>query len=211
MSYAEDELIPISALQHFSFCPRQCALIHVERIWHENMLTAQGRVMHEKAHSGESETRGDIRIARGVALRSLEFGISGVADVVEFHRQSDGSALPFPVEYKLGKPKEGNCDRVQLCAQAVCLEAMLNIPVPCGALFYGRNRRREPVDFTEDLRSETAELCRLVHELIAACLTPAPIYNKRCLSCSLYDLCMPKKMSIGATAYIKRHMKEAVE
>ena len=211
MSYAEDELVPISALQHFSFCPRVCALIHIERIWQENLLTAQGRAMHEKAHSGESETRGNVRISRSVALRSLELGVSGVADVVEFHRQPDGSSVPFPVEYKLGKPKEGNCDRVQLCAQAVCLEFMLKIPVPCGALFYGRNRRREAVDFTLELRCETAELCRQVHALIAACITPAPVYNKRCRSCSLFDICMPKKISVGAAAYIKRCVKESIE
>lgn len=211
MSYAEDELIAISALQHLSFCPRQCALIHVERIWRENMLTAQGRVMHEKAHSGLSETRGDVRISRSVALRSLELGITGVADVVEFHRQPDGSSIPFPVEYKLGQPKVGNCDRVQLCAQAICLESMLDVAIPCGALFYGRNHRREQVAFTPELRAETAEMCSQVHALIAAGVTPAPVYSKRCKSCSLFDICMPKKILVGARAYIKRHIKESVE
>jgi len=211
MIYNDADFIVISALQHFSFCPRQCALIHVEQVWQENRLTAQGRVMHEKAHSGECETRGDIRISRGVALRSLELGLTGVADVVEFHRQPDGTSIPFPVEYKLGQPKENNCDRVQLCAQAVCLEAMLATCVPEGALFYGRNRRREAVDFNSALRAETALLCQQVHSLIETAVTPPPVYSKKCLSCSLLDICLPNKISINAGAYINRCMKEAAE
>jgi CRISPR-associated exonuclease Cas4 len=183
-------------------------LIHIERVWQENMLTAEGRAMHEKAHSGDSETRGDVHIARGLALRSLELGITGVADVVEFHRQPDGSSVPFPVEYKHGKPKEGNCDRVQLCAQALCLESMLKVAVPEGALFYGRSRRREPVALTDALRIETAELCRKVHQLLNSCVTPAPVYSPRCRSCSLYDICMPKKVFISAERYIERFLKK---
>lgn len=208
MNYADSDFIAISALQHYSFCPRQCALIHVEQVWQENMLTAEGRAMHDKAHSGESETRGDVRIARGVALRSAELGITGVADVVEFHKQLDDSVVPFPVEYKHGKPKEGNCDRIQLCAQAVCLESMLDVEVPCGALFYGRNRRREPVDFSVELRCETAELSRKVHQLINSCETPAPEYSQRCRSCSLFDLCMPRKVCVSADAYIERSLNK---
>jgi CRISPR-associated exonuclease Cas4 len=211
MSYSENDLVPISSLQHFSFCPRQCALIHVEQLWHENMLTAEGRVMHDNAHSGDEECRGNVRISRGIALRSLELGITGVADVVEFHKMPDGTVRPFPVEYKHGKPKEGNCDRVQLCAQAICLEAMLNTQVPSGALFYGRTRRREDVAFTDDLRRETAELCRAVHALIESAQTPAPAYSKRCRSCSLYDLCMPKKICAKAGFYIDRCLKENEE
>ena len=209
--YSDCELIPISALQHYSFCPRQCALIHVEQVWVENRLTAEGRAMHEKAHSADCETRGDVRISRGIALRSLKIGVTGVADVVEFHRQPDKTTIPFPVEYKLGKPKEGNCDRVQLCAQAMCLEEMLAVDVPKGALFYGRNRRREPVCFTDALRNESAELCKSVHSLILACETPAPVYTPRCRSCSLFDLCMPKKIAIKAESYIKRYMEDVEE
>ena len=208
MSCPENELIPISALQHFSFCPRQCALIHIERVWQENMLTAEGRAMHEKTHSGETETRGNVRISRGLALRSLELGVTGVSDVVEFHRQKNNTTVPFPVEYKHGKPKEGNCDRVQLCAQAMCLESMLKKDVPEGALFYGRSRRREAVTFTDDLRAETKELCRKVHQLVSSCKTPPPVYSSRCRSCSLYDICMPKKVAISAEKYIDRFLKK---
>jgi len=211
MSYIDTDLVLISALQHYSFCPRQCALIHVERVWQENMLTAEGRVLHEKAHSGDCETRGNIRISRGIALRSLEIGVTGVADVVEFHRQPDGTVIPFPVEYKLGKPKEGNCDRVQLCAQAICLEEMLSVEVPAGALFYGRNRRREPVEIGEQLRQETAALCREVHNLIIAGKTPPPEYSKKCRSCSLFDICMPNKINLKVGAYIKKYMGEPDE
>lgn len=211
MSYSEDDFIPISALQHFSFCPRQCALIHVERAWQENVLTAEGRVLHEKAHSGECETRGDIRISRGIALRSLELGLTGVADVVEFHRRPDGSSTPFPVEYKRGLPKAGNCDRVQLCAQAICLESMLAVAVPEGALFYGIDRRREPIAFTPELRAETVALCIAVHNLLQTCVTPPPEYSTKCRSCSLLDLCMPKKIRVNAKVYINRFLKEESE
>lgn len=211
MSYSENDLFPISALQHYSFCPRQCALIHVERVWQENIFTAEGHALHDKAHSGENETRGNIRIARGIALRSLELGVTGVADVVEFHTLEDDSVQPFPVEYKHGKPKEGNCDRIQLCAQAICLEAMLNVHVPKGALFYGRSRRREQVDFTEALRAETTMLCSKVHALMESCETPAPVYSQRCRSCSLFDICMPKKISVKADAYIDRFLEESEE
>jgi CRISPR-associated exonuclease Cas4 len=208
MSYDESSLIALSALQHYSFCPRQCALIHVEQLWHENRLTAEGRAMHEKAHSGDSETRGNVRIARSIALRSLELGITGVADVVEFHTLSDGSIRVFPVEYKHGKPKDGNCDRVQLCAQAMCLEEMLSNQILCGALFYGRTRRREEVEFSDELRTETVDLCRKVHALIDSSITPPPVYSPRCRSCSLYDLCMPKKIVLKANNYIDRNLQE---
>ena len=211
MTYPENNFIPISALQHYSFCPRQCALIHVEQIWHENMLTAEGRAMHEKAHSGESETRGDVRIARSIALRSFELGITGVADVVEFHTLSDGVILAFPVEYKRGKPKDGNCDRVQLCAQAMCLEEMLNTQISRGALFYGKTRRREEVEFSDELRTETVDLCRKVHALIDSSITPSPVYSPRCRSCSLYDLCMPKKIVLKVKNYIDRNLQENEE
>ena len=142
MSYSEDDLIMISALQHFAFCPRQCALIHIEQVWTESGLTAEGRIMHEKVHEEQRESRGAVRIECGIPLRSLRLGLIGKADVVEFHRIGKGVWQPFPVEYKRGKPKPDHCDKVQLCAQAMCLEEMLSVPVPEGALFYGRTRRR---------------------------------------------------------------------
>lgn len=141
---AEDALIPLSALQHHLFCPRQCALIHVEGLWAEDAATAEGRILHERADSGQRETRPNVRIARGLALRSLTLGVAGRADVVEFHGRPP---RPFPVEYKRGKPKAHRADEVQLCAQAICLEEMCNVDVPEGALFYGVTRRRLPVTF----------------------------------------------------------------
>ena len=149
--YTEDELIQLSALQHLVFCERQCALIHIEQLWSENLFTAEGRIVHEKVDTANRESRGNIRIEYGVPMRSLRLGLIGKADVVEFHRNGD-KWTPFPVEYKRGKPKGGNCDKVQLCAQALCLEEMLNVEIPEGSLFYGQTRRREDVTFDEKLR-----------------------------------------------------------
>lgn len=148
--------------------------------------------MHERVHDEGGESRGNIRIERGVALRTLRLGLIGKADVVEFHRQADGSWLPFPVEYKRGKPKVDDCDKIQLCAQAICLEEMLGVKIPAGALFYGQTRHRLDVVFNEDLRRETEETARQAHELIASGRTPPPIYEKRCNSCSIMSECLPK-------------------
>ncbi|VAW34145.1 CRISPR-associated RecB family exonuclease Cas4 [hydrothermal vent metagenome] len=152
--YDEDDLLPLSALQHILFCERQCALIHIEQLWVENMFTAQGRIMHERVDRSGGESRGDIRIEFALPLRSLRLGLIGKADAVEFHRQSEGNPawLPFPVEHKRGRPKKDNCDKVQLCAQALCLEETLSLTIPQGALFYGKNRRRQLVEFDEVLR-----------------------------------------------------------
>jgi CRISPR-associated exonuclease Cas4 len=190
--YKEDELLPLSSLQHMVFCPRQCALMFIEQIWDENRFTAEGRIFHERVHELGQETRGDVRISRGVFIRSLRLGIVGIADVVEFHRWPDTTWLPFPVEYKRGKPKADNCDRVQLCAQAICLEEMLSVAIPEGALFYGQTRHRLDVVFDEALRRETEETARLAHELVASGRTPPPVYEKRCESCSLLADCLPK-------------------
>ena len=190
--YAIDDLLMISALQHYAFCPRQCALIHIEQIWTESGRTAEGRIMHERVHDESRESRGDVRIDYGVSLRSLRLGLIGKADVVEFHRQPDGSWLPFPVEYKRGKPKADDCDLVQLCAQAICLEEMLSIAIPEGALFYGQTRHRLDVIFDEALRRETEETAKRAHNLIASDRTPPPVYEKRCESCSLMAECLPK-------------------
>ncbi len=205
-----DDLIQLSALQHYAFCPRQCALIYVEQVWTENRLTAEGRIMHERVHEEGSETRGDVRIERGVSLRSLEMGLSGKADVVEYHRQDDGTWRAFPVEYKHGKPKPDDSDRIQLCAQAICLEEMLNVTIPSGALFYGKTRRRLDVEFDESLRQETMETAWATHVLIKAGKTPKPEYAKRCESCSLMNECMPKTIQKNRTveSYIKRMLDE---
>ena len=190
--YSPEDLIQLSALQHMVFCERQCALIHIEQTWTESGRTAEGRIMHERVHDESHESRGDVRIDYGVSLRSLRLGLIGKADVVEFHRRPDGSWRPFPVEYKRGKPKADDCDKVQLCAQAICLEEMLSVAIPEGALFYGQTRHRLDVAFDETLRRETEETARQTHALIATGRTPPPVYEKRCESCSLMADCLPK-------------------
>lgn len=192
--FTEDDLLPLSALQHLLFCERQCALIHIEGQWADNRLTVEGRHLHDHVHAGAGQTRAGVRTARALPVRSLRLGLSGVADVVEFHpggAPSEPHVRPVPIEYKRGKSKRDNCDRVQLCAQAMCLEEMLRCEVPCGALFYGRTRRREDVRFTRDLRDETERAARRLHELVAAGQTPAVPKQPKCRNCSLNDICLP--------------------
>jgi CRISPR-associated exonuclease Cas4 len=192
---SENALIPLSALQHYLFCPRQCALIHVEQLWAEDGATAEGRLLHEKADAGGPERRPGIRIVRGVALRSFALGVVGRADVVEFHGAARGfMGQPFPVEYKRGKPKQHRADEVQLCAQAMCLEEMLGIAVPEGALFYGVTRRRFPIAFDDALRELTAEISAAAREMISALTTPAPVCTPACRRCSLESLCQPTRL-----------------
>jgi CRISPR-associated exonuclease Cas4 len=213
--YSEDELIPISALQHWVFCPRQCALIHVEQLWTENAFTAQGRGLHEKVHEAQAECRAGVHIVRGLRLRSLALGLVGQADVVEFHPEADGAAVPglegcyrcFPVEYKRGKPKVDVCDEVQLCAQAMCLEEMLGTSITVGALFYGRPRRRQEVEFTETLRQQTREAAGQLHELFRTHRTPTAAYSKKCENCSLLGLCLPK--ITGVRKNIRHYLSQA--
>jgi len=214
--YTQDDLLPLSALQHLMFCERQCALIHIEQLWNENRLTAEGRIMHERVHEADRESRGDVRIEYGMPLRSLRLGLIAKADVVEFHRPSErmpagaeGRWQPFPVEYKRGKPKADNCDKVQLCAQALCLEEMLKVDIPCGALFYGRRRHREDVDFDLALRQETEGAAKRVHDLISAGQTPPPSYSPKCKSCSLFDTCLPKTFEKGRS--VKQYLSRVVQ
>jgi CRISPR-associated exonuclease Cas4 len=188
------------------YCSRQCALIHIEQIWTENLFTAEGRIMHDKADSNKFEARGNVRIDYSVPMRSLRLGLIGKADVVEFHWMENKSWMPFPVEYKRGKPKMDDCDRVQLCAQAICLEEMLNVEIPQGALFYGRTRRREEVGFDEELRLKTEDAAKQAHDLIESGVTPKPEYGKKCKKCSLLDLCMPK-MSKKVSNYLLKAME----
>jgi CRISPR-associated exonuclease Cas4 len=187
----EDALIPLSALQHHLFCPRQCALIHVEGLWAEDVATAEGRILHERADSGQRETRPGVRIARSLAIRSLTLGVAGRADVVEFHGRPP---RPFPVEYKRGKPKSHRADEVQLCAQAICLEEMCGGDVPEGALFYGVTRRRLLVTFDAELRALTTCVAEEARANIAALRTPSPVRIPACARCSLLDLCQPDRL-----------------
>ncbi|RLC01151.1 MAG: CRISPR-associated protein Cas4 [Deltaproteobacteria bacterium] len=196
--YTEDQLLPLSGLQHIHFCERQCALIHVEQVWLENRFTAEGRIMHDRVDSGKSELRRDVRITFAVSMRSLCLGLIGKADVVEFHRETspEGKDIwrPFPVEYKRGRPKKDNCDKIQLCAQALCLEEMLGNPIDAGAMFYGKTRRRQDVNFDDNLRAETEQMAKNFHALFNARATPKPVFDKRCPNCSFLSYCLPEKL-----------------
>jgi CRISPR-associated exonuclease Cas4 len=219
--FTEDELQSISALQHLAFCERQWGLIHIEGLWDENRLTVEGRHLHRRADEGEAEVRGDVRIVRGLRLRSLRLGLSGKADVVEFHRIADaqlgpsgmrldgvpGLWQPVPVEYKRGRPKKDHCDKVQLCAQALCIEEMTAVEVPRGFLYYGVPRRRFDVVFDKTLRKQTEVLCVRLHELSKELRTPPAKYGKRCKNCSLESSCMPK--TVGRKKKVERYLMAA--
>ena len=203
--FGEDDLVPISTLQHMLYCPRQCALIHLERQWSENRFTAEGRVLHERVDAGGGESRRGVSIQRGVPLRSLRLGVFGVADAVEMH----DNRRPFPIEYKRGGPKTHRADEVQLCAQAICLEEMLDVEVIEGALFYGRSRRRKRVIFDNELRALTERTANGVRRMFANGRTPPPEYAPRkCDACSLKDTCSPKTMDRSPT--VERWLAGAV-
>ncbi len=210
MTYPEDDLLPLSALQHYMFCPRQCALIHVEQIWEESRLTAEGRILHDRVDAGGGEKRRDVRRAFGLPIRCLRLGLVGKADVVEFRRQADGRWQPYPVEHKRGRRKEEDWDRVQLCAQALCLEEMLGVSVPEGALFYGKEQRREVVAITEALRRETEEVAAAVHRMLAEGCTPPPEYAPKCDSCSLVQTCLPRGVG-GRGNRVARYLVKVLE
>lgn len=191
----EDDLIALSALQHYLYCPRQCALIHVEQAWSENRFTAEGRVLHEATSEIVTEKRRGVRVVAAMPLVSRRLGVAGVADLVELHNGPDGCWRPFPVEYKRGKPKAHRADEVQLCAQAMTLEEMFNTTLDEGALFYGETRRRMPVAFDTALRQLTLDVASTTRSLIASGRTPPPSYAKRkCSNCSLVELCQPRRI-----------------
>lgn len=201
--YTDDELIPLSAIQHFLYCERQCALIHQEQTWIDNRLTVEGARMHRRADSGKDETRENLVVLRGLPVRSATLGLSGRADVVEFRRIRRGSGValegcrgrwtPRPVEYKRGRPKRHRADEVQLCAQALCLEEMFEVRVSRGDLFYGARRRRNEVIFDDELRRTTKDAAGRLHALLIQAVPPPPEYEPRkCDPCSLISACLPK-------------------
>jgi len=199
------DALAISALQHLLYCERQCALIHVEQVWAENQFTAEGQLLHTKAHDGPDETRAGVRITRGLRVVSEKLGLSGQCDVVEF--LADGTVLP--IEYKRGKPKAHQADEVQLCAQGLCLEEMLGIHIPEGRLFYGKTRRRTDVRFDSQLRNLTLDTIQRTRSLIESGRTPVAEYQADlCDNCSLLGLCLPKTMRFktGADAWFQRQL-----
>lgn len=229
MAFTDDDLLPISALQHLLFCERQCALIHIERLWVENRYTAEGQSLNRRAHDGKSQTRDGVRITRGLSLASYRFGLIGQADVVEFRppanlslheqnrslasllRQTTATGLTgwsvTPIEYKRGKPKQNDCDRVQLCAQALCLEEMLQVEVPVGLLFYGLRRQRYEVGFDGDLRRTTIAAADRLHQLIRSGRTPTAVRERKCDTCSLLPVCLPDALTgVSARNHFERQL-----
>lgn len=200
MSWKEEEYLMLSGLQHFAFCRRQWALIHIEQQWAENLLTIEGSQLHERAHtSGLKEVRGDVITIRGMRVSSSSLGVSGQCDVLEYHLAELGICLegqkglwqPYPIEYKRGKPKAHDADRLQLCCQAMCLEDMLCCDIPEGALFYGETRRREVVSFSDSLRKKVEVCLKEMHELFHKGYTPRVRMEKKCQVCSLKEICLP--------------------
>ena len=220
--FSEDDLLPLSALSHLLYCERRCALVHIEQQWEENVFTVEGRGMHKRSDQSQTESRGDIRLAHGVWLRCLRLGLTGRADLIEFHRvESDeggvclpgvsGRWRPFPVEDKHGRPKKDFTDKVQLCGQALCLEEMMGVRISSGALYYGKTRHRLDVIFDDDLRRRTEEAAHRLRQLFAGGVTPSAVYEPKCDSCSLYEQCQPKIIKQNdVTAWLRRAISEAV-
>ena len=217
MIYEQEDYLQLSGLQHFAFCRRQWALIHIEQQWQDNLRTVEGDLMHRRAHDAEiRERRGNILILRGLSISSPTLGISGKCDVVEFHRdpegislhQEEGLWLPYPVEYKRGSPKEHQADELQLCAQAICLEEMLCCTIPEGALFYGETRRRVTVPFTFSLRQQVRSMAEEMHQLHRRGYTPKVKPSKGCNACSLKNLCLPVLMK---NKTVDTYLRQAME
>ncbi|WP_302397902.1 CRISPR-associated protein Cas4 [Eggerthella sinensis] len=219
--YDEDEFLALSGIQHFAFCRRQWALIHLEQVWADNVLTAEGDLMHRRAHDEElRERRGDILAVRGLAVHSRALGLTGKCDVVEFHKDESGHPLAeedglwrsVPVEYKRGRSKASDADRLQLAAQALCLEEMLGCDVPEGFLFYGETKSRERVEFGGELRALVASMTNEMHTLYRRRHTPKVKPFPACRSCSLSDLCLPRAIDRTSVAdYLAARLSEGDE
>lgn len=215
--YSEEDYLMLSGIQHFAFCRRQWAIIHIEQQWAENYRTTAGELMHKKAHDeGSFEKRGSLLIVRGLRISSQELGLSGQCDVVEFHQDEKGVKLfgyegnwkPVPVEYKHGTPKENNADELQLCAQAICLEEMFQADISDGYLYYGENRRRSYVEFTDALREEVKKAAQEMHDLFQRGYTPNVKTSKKCKACSLENLCVPRlQKTMNVREYIRQGIK----
>ncbi len=218
MEYSQDDYLMISGIQHFKFCRRQWALIHVEQQWAENEHTVVGELMHKKTHDPYLiEKRNDVLIVRALPVSSRSIGISGECDIVEFHKCDEGIKLighrglysVYPVEYKKGKPKESDEDKLQLAAQAMCLEEMFLTQIPEGALYYGETRRREVVEFTEEIRNQVKSIFEEMHGYYERKYTPKVKTTKACSGCSLKDICLPKLVKTGSVkAYVSKVLED---
>ncbi|MFZ1127490.1 CRISPR-associated protein Cas4 [Methanoregula sp.] len=218
--YTDDELLSLSGIQHFCFCRRQWALIHVEQQWQENLRTQEGHFVHERVDDPFfNESRGDVVISRAYPLVSYTLGLTGIADVIEYTRSDHGIPIPDheglwlmkPVEYKRGKPKIDERDEVQLCAQVMCLEEMFGIRIDSADFYYNEIRRRQHLAITDDLRSTVRSLADEMHTIFRNGITPEAEAGKNCALCSLVDICVPKltKKKSPVRNYIGRHIREA--
>lgn len=198
------EAIPISALQHYDFCPRQCAYIHIERLWQDNYLTAKGNELHDRVHSTESEKRSGVKTERGVEIYSEKYGITGQLDLLEI---TENPFTIIPVEYKHGKPKVEDCDRIQLCAQVLCLEEMRNITINRAALWYWQVRQREWIEIDAAIREKTINTIQAVRDLFTRQQLPKAKYTSACKACSFFDICQPQKKDHSLT-YVKELFKD---
>jgi len=218
IEYSADELLPLSGIQHFMFCRRQWALIHIESQWRDNVLTVEGKLLHERGDDPYfTEVRRDLIITRSVPVASYKLGLSGVCDVVEFRMAPqgvilpgrEGHYLPAPVEYKRGRPKREPVDEGQLCAQAMCLEEMLAVEIPQGFLYYGQTRHRETVELSSTLRQTVREMSAEMHSYFSRGYTPKVRITKACRSCSLADVCLPvlQKNATAASKYIEQKIE----
>jgi CRISPR-associated exonuclease Cas4 len=216
--YQPEELLPLSGIQHFAFCRRQWALIHIERQWQDNVLTVEGKLLHHRVDDPFfSEARKGVIIARSMPVASYRLGLQGVCDVVEFTASPDGvhlygregTYLAAPVEYKRGQVKQDPCDEVQLCAQALCLEEMLSTQVPVGYLYYGEIRHRVQIEITDELRNLVYKMAVEMHGYFERGYTPRVKPSKACRSCSLEDICLPGLLEAtkSASSYIQAHIE----
>jgi CRISPR-associated exonuclease Cas4 len=192
--YTEDDFIMISALQHYIFCPRQCALIHIDDVWQDNFFTVRGEILHEKVDADTYETRGNVKIVRGLRIHSFKYGLVGRCDVVEFKQTSKVNEI-LPVEFKAGQPKEDISDKVQLCAQVLCLEEMMNIQINKAYFFYGKIKRRYKIDIDLRLRTQTEDVINNVRILVSNKKIPIMEFSAKCRNCSLINICQPKAMN----------------
>ncbi len=217
MEYGEDDYLMLSGIQHFAFCRRQWALIHIEQQWAENERTIAGELLHKNAHDPYfNQKRSDVIISRGMPVFSRKMGISGECDIVEFRKADDGISLYghrglyeiYPIEYKKGKPKDTEIDVLQLTAQAMCLEEMLTAKIDEGAIFYGEIKRRDSITFTDELRSRVKGYFEEMHQLYDRRYTPRVKWSKGCNACSLKDVCMPK---LGKVSSVREYIQKAVE
>lgn len=215
----DEDFTPISALQHFVFCKRRAALVHIERLWTENQATVEGNAMHERAHGEIFESRGDVRFRTTLPVRSRILGIVGVTDVVEFRRSSSGGVAldgasglwtPYPVEYKRGSEHKEIAYEVQLCAQALCIEEMLSTQINWGAIYWGGSHKRQEIEFSQSLRAYTEQKVRELQAFLNEGKTPPPHYEKKCKGCSMLDVCMPKELEkkIDVSGYWESFFKE---